>query len=64
MQVALLCTKPFVGLGTAQSKAFGVPDLPLVLIPHPLGGISVSDVEGRADHALPEIARLIKEAAQ
>ena len=64
MVVALLCTKPFQALGQAQSKAFGVPDLPLVLIPHPLGGISVQDVAGRADHALTEIARIIKEAAR
>lgn len=62
--VALICTEPFLKLGKAQAKAFGIADLPLVLIPHPLGGITVDQVQGRAEHALPEIARLIKEHAK
>ena len=42
---------------------FGVPDLPLLLIPHPLGGLSLEQVEGRAGHAIPQVLQLIKEHA-
>jgi hypothetical protein len=58
---AVVCSDPFMRLGQAQAKTFGVPDLPLLRIPHPLGGISVEQVEGRADAALASLVTLIKE---
>ena len=58
---AVLCTGPFLKLGKAQSKVFGVPDLPLIEVPHPVGGISLEKVEGRAEIAIPEFVKLIKE---
>jgi hypothetical protein len=57
---AVVCSDPFMRLGQAQAKTFGVADLPLLRIPHPLGGISVEQVEGRAGAALPELIALIK----
>ena len=58
---AVICSDAFLKLGQAQSRVFGVPDLPLVVIPHPLGGISLEQVEGRALVAIPKIVELIKE---
>ena len=58
---AVICTDPFLKLGKAQSRVFGVPDLPLIVIPHPLGGISIEKVEGRAEVAIAEFVKLIKE---
>src|ERR1700682_4801917 len=55
-----ICSEPFLKLGKAQSRVFGVPDLPLVVIPHPLGGISIEQVEGRALAALSQVVQLIK----
>ena len=43
---------------------FGVPDLPLVMIPHPLGGLSLEQVEGRAEVAIPQVVKLIKASSQ
>ena len=57
---AVVCSDSFMKLGTAQAKVFGVPDLPLLLIPHPLGGLSLEQVEGRAGHAIPQVVELIK----
>ena len=45
---AVICSDPFMKLGQAQAKVFGVPDLPLLKIPHPLGGLDLEQVEGRA----------------
>jgi hypothetical protein len=39
---------------------FGVPDLPLLEIKHPLGGLSMEKVRERADVALPQLIRAIK----
>ena len=38
-----------------------VKRLPIILIPHPLGGISVEQVEGRAHVAWPQLEELLKE---
>jgi hypothetical protein len=61
---AVVCSDPFLKLGQAQAKTFGVPDLPLLRIPHPLGGIGLEQVKGRVDAALPKFIALVKEHAQ
>jgi hypothetical protein len=60
---AVIVSEPFLELGKTQARVFGVPDLPLLLVPHPLGGLSLGEVEGRAQHALPQVLKLIKERA-
>ena len=60
LTTAVICSEPFLKLGQNQARVFGVPDLPLLLIPHPLGGLSLEQVEGRAQHAIPQIVELIK----
>ena len=52
---AVVCSDPFLKLGQAQARTFGVPDLPLLRIPHPLGGINLEQVKGRVDAALPKL---------
>jgi hypothetical protein len=61
---AVICSDPFMKLGQAQARTFGVPDLPLLRIPHPLGGINVEQVKGRADVALPMLLDLVKAHAK
>jgi hypothetical protein len=61
---AVICSDPFLKLGQAQAKTFGVPDLPLLRIPHPLGGIGIEQVQGRAETALPKLVDLVKEHAK
>jgi hypothetical protein len=48
-------------LGAAQAKVFGVPDLPLLKIQHPLGGLDMAKVRERASVALPQLVELVKE---
>ena len=61
---AVVCSDPFLKLGQAQAKTFGVPDLPLLRIPHPLGGIGIEQVQGRVEAALPKLLQLLKEHAK
>ena len=58
---AVVCSDSFMKLGTAQAKVFGVPDLPLLKIAHPLGGLDLEGVKSRADVAAPQAVRLIKD---
>lgn len=58
---AVILSEPFLKLGKNQSRVFGVPDLPLLLIPHPLGGLDLAGVKGRAQHAIPQVVSLIRD---
>jgi len=61
---AVVCSTAFQKLGQTQAKIFGVPDLPLLIIPHPLGGLDLDSVKGRAEVAFPQLVRLIQERSQ
>lgn len=58
---AVICSDPFLRLGKNQARVFGVPDLPLIVIPHPLGGLELEDVKARAGVATPQLVAFIKE---
>ena len=58
---AVIYSGPFLKLGKAQARTFGVPELPLLEITHPLGGISLADVKARSEQAAPQFAKLVKE---
>jgi hypothetical protein len=60
---AVICSEPFRRLGKTQRKVLGAPELPLVMIPHPLGGLSIEQVQGRAEIAAPQIIELIRKFA-
>jgi hypothetical protein len=64
LTTAVICSEAFLKLGTTQARVFGVPDLPLVIIPHPLGGLSIEQVQGRALVAIPQVVELIKTRAE
>ena len=58
---AVVCSTAFQKLGQTQAKIFGVPDLPLLIIPHPLGGLDIDSVRKRAEVASPQLVKLIQE---
>lgn len=58
---AVVCSDPFIKLGTTQALVLGTPDLPLVKIPHPVGGLALDQVEARARVAVPQVVKLIQE---
>ena len=59
----VICSEPFVQLGRTQSKVLGVPDLPLIVIKHPLGGLALNDVKARADSVLAQLLDVLRERA-
>jgi hypothetical protein len=62
LATGVICSTPFEKLGQAQARVFGAPDLPLVMIPHPLGGIRIEEVRARAERAVPKVLALIESA--
>ena len=61
---AVVCSTAFQKLGETQAKIFGVPDLPLLVIQHPLGGLDIDSVRGRAEVATRQLIGLIREHAR
>ena len=58
---AVICSEPFLGLAQTQARVFGVPDLQIILIPHPLGGLDLEGVKSRAGVAVPQAIRLVRD---
>lgn len=56
-----VCTDLFVKLGEVERKALGMPELPMAIAKHPLGGIKKDAVLAKADTLLDQvIAGLIR----
>ena len=53
-----ICTDEFGPLGAMEARSLQMPRLPIVLVPHPLGGLTPGEVEERARVAFQEIVRL------
>ena len=53
-------SRPFAKLAVAQARIFGAPDLPMVVIEHPLGGLADAEIRERAHHAVGQVMDLIE----
>ena len=60
LKTLVICSTAFERLGRSQARAFGVPDLALVIITHPLGGIGRDEVRARADQALSHVIDVLR----
>ena len=55
-------TKEFETLADSRGPEPGLADLPLALIPHPLGGIREEEVVRKADLAIDLVVRAVTKA--
>ena len=51
MVAAAVCSTVFETLGRIQARIHGMPELPLIIIAHPLGGLTADKVALRAGQA-------------
>jgi len=56
----VICSIPFVTLAKSTARVNGVPDLPLVRIDHPLGGMAEAVVRARVEQAVPQVLAQIR----
>ncbi len=52
-------TKEFESLATLEARNRGLAELPLALIPHPLGGIHEEEVVKKADLAIEAVVNAV-----
>jgi hypothetical protein len=56
---ATMGTFEFEALARLEAKNRGIADLPLALVPHPLGGLHESEVVKKADLALEAVLKAV-----
>ena len=52
-----ICSDRFEVLARATATGLGMPNLPLVIVPHPIGGISAAEVITKADGILENLMK-------
>ncbi|MBI2909528.1 MAG: hypothetical protein HYX92_17925 [Chloroflexi bacterium] len=62
--MATICTEEFESLGRLQVKMLGRPDLPIVKVPHPVGGMPEATIEGYADEAVERVVAVLTGASK
>ena len=48
-------TNVFLPLGKSDARALGMVELPIVVVPHPIGGQTEGYVKEKADKAIDEV---------
>lgn len=54
-----MVSNAFLGLGKAQARSLGLPELPLAVIPHPFGSRTRDEVRALAEQCVADIAKLM-----
>ena len=54
-----VCTHLFVTLGNVERRSLGMPDLPLAIPQHPLGGLLAEAVKEKADALLEQVGGVL-----
>jgi hypothetical protein len=50
-----VCSHLFVNLGQAERRALGMPELPMAITQHPIGGLGAEAVQQKANALLEQI---------
>ena len=58
MAALTVCSAAFQGLGRAQARALGCPDLPIAVVPHPFGSRTREEIREIAAKCVEDIVRL------
>lgn len=61
---ATLTTDEFAALAKRECGSLGLPEMPLVVLPHPTSSLPGPDAEARAEEAAGEVVRVITENAE
>ena len=56
---AVICTEPFITSAKAMSKIGGIPSYPFVVLPHPLGSLTLEQLRERAIQAAPDVLQIL-----
>ncbi len=61
---ATLCTDEFAALAKRECGSLGLPDMPLVILPHPTSALLGEEARARARDVVNEVAHVLTQNAQ
>ena len=61
---ATFCSSEFSALGANERTALGMPGLPIVVVPHPVGGIPPEEARALGNGAVDEVRRILTSDAE
>ena len=64
MRTITVTTDRFIQLGQMQAAALGQPELPLVVIPHPLAGLGAADALERGRAVARDVLALVDQMSR
>jgi hypothetical protein len=56
---ATICTDHFVATGQATAALWGVPDYPVIYMPHPLSTLTDAEIQAAAHHLAEQVVRVL-----
>jgi hypothetical protein len=56
---ATICTDHFVGTAQATAAVWGVPDYPVIYMPHPLSTLSDDEIQAGAQCLAEQVVRVL-----
>lgn len=56
---ATICTDHFVATGQATAAVWGVPDYPVIYMPHPLSTLADIQLQAAAQHLAEQVVRVL-----
>ena len=60
----MIATREFLSLADHERKGLGMPSMPMALITHPLGDLTLDRLAARADQALDQIIHALTAPAE
>jgi hypothetical protein len=54
-----LCTEPFLKSGQAMAARQGLPEYEFITVPHPLQSLTLAELRGRAELAVPQLISIL-----
>ncbi len=64
MPTATFCSSEFAALGANERAALGMPGLPILVVPHPVGGIPPEAARALGNGAIEEVRRVLTGEAE
>jgi len=61
---ALICSSEFAALGASERASLGMPGLPILVVPHPVGGIPPERARAMGDGIVAEVRRVLTADAE
>jgi hypothetical protein len=56
---ATICTDHFVGTAQATAMVWGVPDYPVIYMPHPLSTLTDDEIQAAAQRLADQVVRVL-----